>query len=88
VIAMMDWSDGSWGWAGWTMMVLSMFVFWGVVIWAVVALSRGSWRLGSSPPTAQSPLDVLAERFARGEIDEDEYHRRLDVLHGERHAKT
>ncbi|MFD2079007.1 putative membrane protein [Actinopolymorpha cephalotaxi] len=38
------------------------------------------------PPAARAtmqptPDDVLAERFARGEIDEDDYRHRLDVLH-------
>ncbi|MGW0230647.1 SHOCT domain-containing protein [Actinopolymorpha singaporensis] len=33
------------------------------------------------PATRPTPDDVLAERFARGEIDEDEYRHRLDVLH-------
>ncbi|MEU6537714.1 SHOCT domain-containing protein [Streptomyces sp. NPDC047000] len=34
------------------------------------------------PPygTAPTPEQLLAERFARGEIDEDEYRRRLAVL--------
>lgn len=34
------------------------------------------------PPygTAPAPEQLLAERFARGEIDEDEYRRRLAVL--------
>ncbi|WP_245204378.1 SHOCT domain-containing protein [Kitasatospora sp. RG8] len=32
---------------------------------------------GAAPPTAEQ---VLAERFARGEIDADEYRHRLDTL--------
>ena len=31
-------------------------------------------------PTGDSPLAVLGHRFASGEIDEDEYWRRLSVL--------
>lgn len=31
-------------------------------------------------PTGDSPLAVLGRRFASGEIDEDEYWRRLSVL--------
>ncbi|WP_415952968.1 SHOCT domain-containing protein [Streptomyces sp. KLOTTS4A1] len=38
---------------------------------------RGSWRAG---PDASSPFTVLGNRFASGEIDEDEYWRRLTVL--------
>ncbi|GAA2759091.1 SHOCT domain-containing protein [Actinopolymorpha rutila] len=40
------------------------------------------------PPARPTPDDVLAERFARGEIDEDEYRRRLDVLHATGSAST
>ncbi|MDV9177979.1 SHOCT domain-containing protein, partial [Streptomyces sp. W16] len=31
-------------------------------------------------PTGDSPLAVLGRRFATGDIDEDEYWRRLSVL--------
>ena len=38
----------------------------------------------SRPPTPHTPDPerILAERLAAGEIDEDEYHRRLDALRG------
>lgn len=32
-------------------------------------------------PAAPSAEDILRERLARGEIDEDEYRRRLSALH-------
>jgi putative membrane protein len=32
------------------------------------------------PPASGSPQQLLADRFARGEIDEEEYRRRLAVL--------
>ncbi|WP_418961583.1 SHOCT domain-containing protein [Streptomyces tritici] len=35
-----------------------------------------------SPPCCASPEQQLAERFARGDIDEEDYRRRLDALHG------
>ncbi|MFD4600403.1 SHOCT domain-containing protein [Streptomyces sp. NPDC058464] len=36
----------------------------------------------SAPPAPGSPgaEQILAERYARGEIDEEEYLRRLDIL--------
>lgn len=46
-----------------------MVAFWDLIIWAVVALFRGrggTWTRAPSVP-------ILAERFAAGEIDEDEY---------------
>jgi putative membrane protein len=42
-----------------------------------VALFR---RGGDSRPERPDPERILAERFATGEIDEEEYHRRLQTL--------
>jgi putative membrane protein len=89
VRAMMWYGWDSWGWGGWIMMTVVMVVFWAAVITAIVLVVRyvagdrgsqprpGTW--GSS-----SAEDVLAERFARGEIDEDEYRRRIALLHEHR----
>lgn len=33
--------------------------------------------------TTAGPRQILAERYARGEIDDDEYHRRLATLTGD-----
>jgi putative membrane protein len=71
---------------------LTTFVFWALVIWAIVALV--SWARDSRPPGPAGPErgdapapgedaeQILARRFAAGEIDAAEYHRRLDVLRG------
>lgn len=67
------------GW-GYALMTISMVLFWALVIYGVVLLARylgRSDRPGTRRPT---PEDVLAERFARGEIDEPEYRQRLDSL--------
>jgi putative membrane protein len=63
-------------------MSLMMLVFWGAIIALIVWLVR-SWsaKQDTTPPSAR-PEDVLAERFARGEIDEAEYQDRLRVLRG------
>jgi putative membrane protein len=73
---MMWWWHGS-GWGSLAMAFL-MLAFWGTVIWAVVAVTRGE----SSRSAATEPETVLARRFAAGEIDEGEYRARLDVLRG------
>lgn len=78
----MWWYDGDWGWGAWLAMTASMLAFWGLVIWAILALVRGSAGEGARRDT--TPEQILAERFARGEIDEDEYRRRLDALRGSR----
>ncbi|MET7934930.1 SHOCT domain-containing protein [Streptomyces sp. NPDC005322] len=41
---------------------------------------RGPWRQGHPVHGEQSPIALLGRRFAAGEIDEDEYWRRLSVL--------
>lgn len=74
------WADGM-GWAGWLVMSLVMVAFWGLVIWALVAIFRGSRGTGTTQGAGgRDPLEILDERFARGEIDAEEYRARLDVL--------
>ena len=81
---MMYWNgSGGWGWAAWLSMGFMMLLFWGVVIGAVVLLARGSLPR-TVAPKATGPEDLLAERFARGEIDAEEYHARLATLRSSR----
>jgi putative membrane protein len=82
VMAMM-WGWG-WGWGAWLAMSVMMLLFWGLIIAGVVVLVRyvggdrgGGRRSGDDRADAEK---VLAERFARGEIDEDEYKWRLELL--------
>jgi putative membrane protein len=76
---MMGWYQDGTGWGGWLVMAVAMIAFWALVVVAVIALFRGvtSSRDASS---RQDPMDILDQRFARGEIDEDEYHARSAVL--------
>lgn len=66
------WHDGMGG--NWWWMALAMLVFWGGVAAVVISLLR---RPGTRPEGAKA---ILAERFARGEIDADEYRRGVDAL--------
>lgn len=65
------------GFGGWGMGFgfIFMLLFWGLVILGVVALIR--WLLTQSSPNRSSrdktPLEIVQERYARGEIDRDEY---------------
>lgn len=81
---MMGWYQDGMGGAGWLVMLLIMVAFWGLVVWGVVALFRDT-RSADARPGHQNPLDVLDERFARGEIDETEYRARADVLRAAHH---
>ncbi|MCX4767981.1 SHOCT domain-containing protein [Streptomyces sp. NBC_01275] len=73
------------GW-GWFVMSVGMIFFWALLIVIGVllfrALSRSADSGASTSPAQRGPAaeQLLAERFARGEIDDDEYRRRLTVL--------
>lgn len=63
---------------------LMMIAFWGGIILLIVLAVR--W-IGSGGPGRddravgrQSALDILQERYARGEIDHDEFERRKQLL--------
>ncbi|MFL9654274.1 SHOCT domain-containing protein [Streptomyces sp. PB17] len=66
--------------------ILLFPLIWALVIGGGITLLRRTvWRGRSGPgrPTTvadNSPITVLGHRFASGEIDEDEYWRRLSVL--------
>lgn len=70
------------GW-GWFAMSASMILFWALIITAAVLLFGAVNRPHehTHTPAAPTPEQILGDRFARGEIDEDEYRRRLNVLH-------
>lgn len=76
---MMGWYQDGTGWGGWLVMTVAMVAFWALVIFAVVALFRDATS-SRHPASRQDPMDILDQRFARGEIDEDEYHARSAVL--------
>jgi putative membrane protein len=72
------------GWGGWFLGPIMMIVFIALVVAVIVLLIRwlgGSGHAGTmhSPP-GKTPLDILKERFARGEIDEEEFKERRRVL--------
>jgi putative membrane protein len=65
-----DWSG--WGW-DWPLAFLFPLLFWALVIAAIVMIVRSA-RRSSAPKTPRlRGLDVLAERYARSEIDRDEF---------------
>ena len=59
-----------WGW-GWGMMAM-MLAFWGIVIVAAVVGMR--WFVGQTKSArGDAALEILRQRFARGEIEKDEF---------------
>ena len=74
------WHGGGWMFFGPVMMIGFIAVLVVVVVLVVRWLGgTGPGQAPSSPP-AGTPLDILKERFARGEIDKDEFEERRRVL--------
>ena len=57
-----------WGWFGWSFMLL----FWILLVIGILGVVRilGNERTRERRP---SPVDILKERYARGEIDREEF---------------
>ena len=68
------------GWGAWMVGgVVLMVAFWGLLFWAIVSLVQRPTRSDAGTGTA---TDLLAERFARGEMDSQEYESRRGALRG------
>ena len=72
------------GWFGMFFGPIFMIVFIGIAVAVVVLLFR--WLggttpgIGSSTPSMRDPIDILKERFARGEIDKEDFEERRKAL--------
>ncbi len=73
----------SWGWH-WTWMwgamgigmLLWMILFWGLLVAGVVVLVRWVWGTGRPGPpggAAETALDILKKRYAKGEITKEQF---------------
>jgi len=73
---------GGFGYGGGWLMLLGMVLFWGLVVWGIVALVRGTGRHHYIENTrgSESALDVLKRRYASGEINKDEYEQKKKDL--------
>lgn len=65
---------GTWGWIGGIFMIL----FWVLIVVGIVFFIRSfmtSRKIDKGPSfsSAESPLDILQKRYARGEINKEEY---------------
>ena len=69
--------DGGWSGPWWLLFPLFWILVIGTVIWLVARTRRHE---SSSASPVERATEILAARYARGEIDTDEYQRRLDVL--------
>ncbi|MSU91167.1 hypothetical protein GE300_16380 [Rhodobacteraceae bacterium 2CG4] len=58
---------------------LMMLLFWGAIIALIVFAVRG-FSSGSGPGSKSDAAEILRERYAKGEIDDEEYERRKAKL--------
>ena len=66
----------------WTGSIVAIALVALLVVLIVRLLDRTPSPPASAPSARPGPDEILAARFARGEIDDAEYHRRLDALRG------
>ncbi len=78
---MMGWNWDGGAWLGMGAGMLLWLVLGVVVVWLVVRGLIALERARTDGPTNSTSDEILRERFARGEIDADEYERRRTVLH-------
>ncbi len=69
---------GGYGWGGWWMPVI-MVVFWGLVVWGIIALVRYFARTGCCAG-GDTALEILKKRYASGEINREEFEEKKGVL--------
>jgi len=81
-----DWPGsyfGDWGWGHMAFGGITMVLVWIGIILLIVFLVRGVGGLSApreTHPPRQSALEVLQERYARGEINKEEYEERRRTL--------
>jgi len=73
------WGDWGMGWGGWGMFgAVHMLLWWVLIILGIAVLIK--WLLGGSSRAARAEpsraLDILKERYARGEIGKEEFEQR------------
>ncbi|NQV84560.1 MAG: SHOCT domain-containing protein [Rhodospirillales bacterium] len=71
------------GWGHMAFGSVMMVAFWGLVIFLIVLVVRwiGGGSSEGTPAASKNPaLDILKERFARGEIEKDEFENRKKLL--------
>jgi putative membrane protein len=74
--------DGGGSWGAWLIMSMVMIAVWAILILALVMVFRGGgWERRPVDHAPRSGArELLDERFARGEIDAEEYHARRAAL--------
>jgi putative membrane protein len=69
------WGPGGWFWLGGPLMLVLWITVTAAIVWVITRYVRPPQRSG-----VDRARDILAERYARGELSADEYRQRLEQL--------
>jgi len=76
----MHWNGGWWPmggmWLGWLLVLVVL----AAMIWLIARAARGAGRRRGPQESGETPEQILKRRYARGEIDREEYEQRLADL--------
>jgi putative membrane protein len=75
------WGNGGYGGGfGWMGMIMPLIFLIGIILLGIYLFRRSSSQVRTSALNNHSGMDVLRERYARGEIDSEEFQsRKLDL---------
>ena len=66
----------SWGWSG----MILMFVWWIIIVAAIVLAVRWLAMASGGKRYGNNAVEILKERYAKGEIDKKEFEEKLKEL--------
>lgn len=70
-------------WMGMAFGFIVLLIFLALAIWMIVVFSRRNATEGPVPPSSRA-IELLKERYARGEIGTEEFRERLLELEGDK----
>ncbi|OGZ32693.1 MAG: hypothetical protein A2V69_03710 [Candidatus Portnoybacteria bacterium RBG_13_40_8] len=78
---MWNFSNNPMGWFGFGFGWIFMILFWGLIVWGLIVFIRWIGKQGEREDKSRSVLEILKERYAKGEINKEEFEeKKKDLL--------